>query len=209
MVEIMTAIQLTLENEEYQEALKKRGITDLNLIQMDPWPGGGIVNKNIKKGHRALKTISFLKESPDDNAYAKPISGLISHVDVTDKCVVEIEDHGVIKMAEASARYDANSQETLRSQPKEISITQPQGAGFEVSNNEISWEGWNLRVSLDPVEGLVIHNLKLDDRNIFYRASMSDMVVPYGSADPMHSWKAVHDGTESVSYTHLTLPTSV
>jgi primary-amine oxidase len=22
------------------------------------------------------------------------------------------------------------------------------------------------------------------------------MVVPYGSADPMHSWKAVHDGTE-------------
>ena len=196
MVEIMTAIQLTLENEEYQEALKKRGITDLNLIQMDPWPGGGIVNKNIKKGHRALKTISFLKESPDDNAYAKPISGLISHVDITDKCVVEIEDHGVVKMAEASARYDANSQETLRSQPKEISITQPQGAGFEVSNNEISWEGWNLRVSLDPIEGLVIHNLKLDDRNIFYRASMSDMVVPYGSADPMHSWKAVHDGTE-------------
>ena len=46
------------------------------------------------------------------------------------------------------------------------------------------------------IEGLVIHNLKLDDRSIFYRASMSDMVVPYGSADPMHSWKAVHDGTE-------------
>ncbi|SVC03705.1 uncharacterized protein METZ01_LOCUS256559, partial [marine metagenome] len=27
-------------------------------------------------------------------------------------------------------------------------------------------------------------------------AALSDMVVPYGSADPMHSWKAVHDGTE-------------
>ena len=25
---------------------------------------------------------------------------------------------------------------------------------------------------------------------------MSEMVVPYGSSDPMHSWKAVHDGTE-------------
>ena len=103
MVEIMSAIQLTLENEEYQEALRKRGITDLSLIQIDPWPGGGIVNQNIKKGHRALKTISFLKESPNDNAYAKPISGLISHVDITDKCVVEIEDHGVTKIAEASA----------------------------------------------------------------------------------------------------------
>ena len=196
MTEILTAIQLTLENEQYQEALKKRGITDLNLIQIDPWPGGGIVNKNIKRGHRALKTISFLKENPSDNAYAKPIQGLISHVDVTEKCVVEIEDHGVIKMAQSSAGYDAESQENLRSQPKEISISQPEGVGFKVTNNEISWEGWNLRVSLDPIEGLVIHNLKLEDRPILYRASMSDMVVPYGSSDPMHSWKAVHDGTE-------------
>ena len=196
MTEILTAIQLTLENEQYQEALKKRGITDLNLIQIDPWPGGGIVNKNIKKGHRALKTISFLKENPSDNAYAKPIQGLISHVDVTEKRVVEIEDHGVIKMAQASAGYDAESQENLRPQPKEISISQPQGVGFKITNNEISWEGWNLRVSLDPIEGLVIHNLKLEDRPILYRASMSDMVVPYGSSDPMHSWKAVHDGTE-------------
>ena len=196
MTEILTAIQLTLENEQYQEALKKRGITDLNLIQIDPWPGGGIVNKNIKRGHRALKTISFLKENPSDNAYAKPIQGLISHVDVTEKCVVEIEDHGVIKMAQASAGYDAESQENLRSQPKEISISQPEGVGFKVTNNEISWEGWNLRVSLDPIEGLVIHNLKLEERPILYRASMSDMVVPYGSSDPMHSWKAVHDGTE-------------
>ena len=196
MTEILTAIQLTLENEQYQEALKKRGITDLNLIQIDPWPGGGIVNKNIKKGHRALKTISFLKENPSDNAYAKPIQGLISHVDVTEKRVVEIEDHGVIKMAQASAGYDAESQENLRPQPKEISISQPQGVGFKIINNEISWEGWNLRVSLDPIEGLVIHNLKLEDRPILYRASMSDMVVPYGSSDPMHSWKAVHDGTE-------------
>ena len=38
MVEILTAIQLTLENEQYQEALKRRGITDLNLIQIDLGP---------------------------------------------------------------------------------------------------------------------------------------------------------------------------
>ena len=63
MSEIMIAIQLTLENDEYQAALEKRGITDLSLIQIDPWPGGGITHEKIKEGHRALKTISFLKES--------------------------------------------------------------------------------------------------------------------------------------------------
>ena len=49
LAEIFMAIQLTIEDENYQKALKKRGIEDLSLIQIDPWPGGGFVNKNIKK----------------------------------------------------------------------------------------------------------------------------------------------------------------
>ena len=32
--------------------------------------------------------------------------GLIAHVDLTEKKVVEIEDHGVVKVPEAHARYD-------------------------------------------------------------------------------------------------------
>ena len=190
------AIQLTIEDENYQKALKKRGIEDLGLIQIDPWPGGGFVNKNIKKGNRALKAISFLKDSEKDNAYAKPIQGLIAHVDLTEKKVVEIEDHGVVKIPQAHARYDKDGQESLRENPKEISITQPNGVGFSVEDNLISWEGWSLRASIDPIEGLALHQVSLNDRSIFYRAGLSDMVVPYGSSDPMHWWKAVHDGTE-------------
>ena len=53
---------LVLENKDYIEALKKRDIKNLDLIQIDPWPGGGMVNKHIKPGHRALKAISFIKE---------------------------------------------------------------------------------------------------------------------------------------------------
>ena len=194
--EIFSAIMLVLENKDYIEALKKRDIKNLDLIQIDPWPGGGMVNKHIKPGHRALKAISFIKESPEDNAYARPITGLIAHVDLTEMKVVEIEDHGVTKIPDAGARYDQGSQEFLRTKPKEINITQPNGTGFEVEDNFISWEGWNFRVSIDPISGLVLHNVTCQDRPILYRAAMSEMVVPYGSSDPMHSWKAVHDGTE-------------
>ncbi|MFL2734303.1 MAG: primary-amine oxidase [Gammaproteobacteria bacterium] len=196
LAEIYSAIQLTLEDSDYQKALEKRGITDLSLIHIDPWPGGGFVNKNIKKGNRALKAISFLKDSPKDNAYARPIQGLIAHIDLTEKKVVEIEDHGLVDVPKTHARYDADGQENLRDNPKEISITQPEGTGFSVQGNQVSWEGWKTRVSIDPIEGLVLHELSLNDRPIFFRAGMSDMVVPYGSSDPMHSWKAVHDGTE-------------
>ncbi len=196
LAEIFKAIELTMGNENYQKALEKRGIKDLSLIQIDPWPGGGFVNKNIKDGNRALKAISFLKDSEKDNAYARPIQGLIAHIDLTENKVVEIEDHGVVKVPQAHARYDKDGQESLRENPKEIAITQPEGVGFSVEDNLISWEGWQLRASIDPIEGLALHQVSLNNRSIFYRAGLSDMVVPYGSSDPMHWWKAVHDGTE-------------
>ena len=196
LAEIFKAIELTMGDENYQKALEKRGIKDLSLIQIDPWPGGGFVNKNIKNGNRALKAISFLKDSEKDNAYARPIQGLIAHIDLTENKVVEVEDHGVVEVPKAHARYDKDGQESLRENPKEIAITQPEGVGFSVEDNLISWEGWQLRASIDPIEGLALHQVSLNDRPIFYRAGLSDMVVPYGSSDPMHWWKAVHDGTE-------------
>jgi len=46
------------------------------------------------------------------------------------------------------------------------------------------------------VNGLVLHQLSLQDRPILYRAALSEMVVPYGDSDPMHSWKHVLDASE-------------
>ena len=56
--------------------------------------------------------------------------------------------------------------------PKEIKITQPDGVGFSVDRNKISWEGWYVRVSLTPDEGVVLHELSLNDRPILFRAAM-------------------------------------
>ncbi len=195
-LELFSSIDLIKKNNEYKKALEKRDITNLDLVHIDPWPGGGSVHSSIKEGHRALKAISFLKETVSDNGYAKPINGVIVHVDLTLNKVVSVEDYGIGPLPKAHARYDSSSQSKLREEPKLINITQPEGTGFEVNGNHISWEGWKVRVSIHPDEGLVLHQLSLNDRPIIYRAGMSDMVVPYGSADPMHQWKAVHDGTE-------------
>ena len=194
--EIYLAQELTKANKDYQDALSKRGISDMKLIQIDPWPAGGVVHESIKKGHRALKLISFVKENESDNGYAKPINGVISHVDLTLKKVTQVEDFGVVPVPKAHARYDADSQSELREHPKKIDITQPDGPGFNIDGNRINWEGWQARISVHPDEGPVLHQLSLNGRPILHRAALSDMVVPYGTADPMHSWKAVHDGTE-------------
>jgi len=55
-------------------------------------------------------------------------------------------------------------------------------------------------VSLDPHEGLVLHTVGYDDggrtRPILHRASISEMVVPYGDPGPMHGWKNAFDAGE-------------
>ena len=195
------AIMLTKSNKQWREAVAARGVdvtTDdaLALIQVDPWPAGGYAHDSVPKGHRAVRCIAFVREHATDNGYARPIHGLIAHVDITAKTVTHIEDSGIIPMPTASGRFDSESQHSIRSDLKPLEITQPEGTSFSVVGNKILWQGFDVRASVHPVNGLVLHELSLQDRPILYRAALSEMVVPYGDSDPMHSWKHVLDASE-------------
>ena len=69
-----------------------------------------------------------------------------------------------------------------------LEITQPEGPSFEVDGNLVRWQKWSLRVGMDPLEGLVLYTVGYEDggrvRPILYRASVSEMVVPYGHPGP-------------------------
>ncbi len=199
--ELGMAVMLTKQNEAWLAAIAKRGIPvsteeDLKLIQIDPWPAGGFVNSKIPEGHRAVKCIAFLKEDETDNGYARPVHGLIAHIDLTDRRVVDIEDHGIIPMPKEGGRFDSQNQRYARSDLTAIDIIQSNGPSFKVEGYKVSWQGYEFRVDMHPVNGLVLHQLKLQGRPILYRAALSDMVVPYGDEDPMHSWKHVLDASE-------------
>ena len=66
-----------------------------------------------------------------------------------------------------------------------------------MDGNHVHWQKWSLRVSMDSVEGLVLHDIGYEDegrvRPILFRASVSEMVVPYGDPGPMHGWKNAFD----------------
>ena len=201
MADLGTAVHLTKTHPEWLAAIAKRGIAtatdeDLALIQVDPWPAGGYAHPDLPQGHRALRCISFLRTDATDNGYARPVQGLICHVDLTAGKVVALEDHGVIPMPTASGRFDSAHQEHTRGDLKDLEITQPQGASFEVDGYHVRWQGYDLHVGFHPVNGLVLHQVSLQDRPLLYRAALSEMVVPYGDSDPLHSWKHVLDASE-------------
>ena len=136
-------IALTKSNTQWLAAVAARGIDvstqeALALIQIDPWPAGGYAHESVPKGHRAMRCIAFLREDATDNGYARPIHGLIAHVDITASKVTHIEDSGVIPMPTASGRFDSESQASIRSDLKPLNITQPEGTSFQVMGNKIT-----------------------------------------------------------------------
>ena len=60
ITEALNAILTTKEHPEYQAALAGRGITDLEAVQIDPWPAGTF-GYECEEGRRIARCISFLR----------------------------------------------------------------------------------------------------------------------------------------------------
>jgi primary-amine oxidase len=199
------AILACIAHPDYVAALARRGITDLDGVQIDPWPAG-VFGYAAEEGRRIARCISFLRDGPGDNGYARPIEGLIVHVDLGRGEVIEVIDHALrdghapVPVPTAAARYGAGDVGPLRTDLRPISITQPEGPSFTVEGNLVRWQKWSLRLGWDPYEGLVLHQVGYDDggrtRSILHRASISEMVVPYGDPGEVQGWKNAFDAGE-------------
>jgi primary-amine oxidase len=201
MGEAMNAVFTTVQHPDYIAALERRGITaeQREHIQIDPWPAGAF-GYEAEEGRRIARCISFLREHNADNGYARPIEGLIVHFDMGRNEVIEVIDHGATPLAPNRASYLPEDQPAMRTDLKPIEITQPEGPSFSVEGNLITWQKWQLRITFDPFEGLVLHQVAYDDdgrvRPIMHRASITEMVVPYGDPGEVHGWKNAFDAGE-------------
>ncbi len=173
---------------QWQQAMRKRGITEFGKVQVEMWSAGNFGFPE-EQGRRLFRGLSYLRED-SKNPYARPIEGIIAVVDMNARKVLKVIDSGVVPVPSATADVDEKSVGQLRDAPKPLQIVQPNGASFEVRGNEIRWQKWRFRYALHPREGLVLYTVGYEDqgkvRPILYRASLSEMVVPYG--DPSAGW---------------------
>ena len=186
------------DHPDWLAALDKRGITELDKVHIEPWLAG--INPPQMPTGRVLRAVAFLHEHPEDNYYARPIEGLTAYIE-TDGGATLVEDNGVVPTPMEAADYAEQFVDQLRTDLKPLDIIQPDGPSFEVDGNVITWQKWHMRVSVNPIEGLIIHDLRYrdgdNDRPIFHRMGLSDMVVPYGDASPLHYWKHAFDAGET------------
>jgi primary-amine oxidase len=199
MEEAIGILAALYENPDWNAALDRRGITDRSLVQIDPWPAGTFGTEH-EQGRRITRCLAYLRHSPDDNGYARPLEGLMAYVDMGRGTVLEVVDLGVVPLPPQLGSYYPEDNGPLRTDLRPLAITQPEGPSFTVDGNLVRWQKWSLRVGMDPLEGLVLHTVGYEDggrvRPLLFRASVSEMVVPYGHPGPMHSWKSAFDAGE-------------
>ena len=169
------------------EALARRGITDVDMVMVDAWSAGNF-GVEEEEGLRLVFARLWLKTGPNDNGYARPIEGVIPVVDLNRMEVLRVEDHGIVPLPPNDGNYAAEYVEDFRQDLKPLDITQPEGPSFTVEGNKVSWQKWSMRLGFNPREGLALYCIGYEDngrvRPVMYRASLSEMVVPYGDPRP-------------------------
>jgi primary-amine oxidase len=180
--------------------LAERGVRDLELVQIDPWAMGTLPVEGVDGQRRLVRALAYLREFPGDNGLARPLENLVFIVDPNTEEVVKIVEGEAVPVPPESGNYDVGSVGPLRDDLRPIEIRQPEGVSFTVTGNEIAWQRWRVHVSLHPVDGLVLHQLRYEDggreRTILYRAAISEMVVPYGDPSITFHFRNVFDAGE-------------
>lgn len=192
--------QAVLASPEFKAALKKHyGIEDTRLVMVDIW-SAGYYGQEEEKTRRLARPLCFIRKDPTDNGYHRPIEGLRPLVDLNQMKVIRVDEYGRWPLPPGECNYAAERVQDFRKDIKQLDINQPQGPSFEVDGNVVRWQKWSFVIGFNAREGLTLHHLCYNDkgrqRPILYRASLSEMVVPYGDPAPQQARKNAFDAGE-------------
>jgi primary-amine oxidase len=186
----------------WRAALRNRGLTDadLDLVQVDPISPGHFDHEPWA-GRRILRAVSYFRDREQANAYAHPIEGVVAIVDLIEGAVIDLFDDGRnVPIPRTRHDYDSETLKPFRTDVRPLDIVQPEGPGFTVDGWLVTWQDWRFRIGFTQREGLVLHRLGLKDgdrhRHVVYRASITEMAVPYADPTPQHFGKCAFDAGE-------------
>jgi primary-amine oxidase len=201
--------ELIRADPRWQDAMRKRGVTDFSLAIVDKWACGYTGPEDDPSTRRISRPLTFVRDSADGNGYARPVENLVVMIDLDARAIVDVIDTGVVAIPTRSGNYrpdqitDENNVPNfprVREPMKPILIEQPEGPSFTMDGNAITWANWRFRVGYTPREGLVLHQIGYTDRGVLRpvvsRASLSEMYVPYGDPGDTHWNKNVFDEGE-------------
>src|SRR5260221_8012348 len=169
------------------EALKKRGITDLNPVVCFADPFSYFALPELE-GHRIMMGGCAYTHGVY-LGWSRDVEGLQIKVDGTEKKVLQVIEEGITPVSQAPVNYQ-DLETAPRAGTTPISVSQPLGPSFKITGSEVSWQNWRFRFRLDPRVGAIINLAGIQNgdrfRSVLYEGSMSELYVPY--MDPAIGW---------------------
>jgi len=183
---------------EVVASLAQRGIIDISLVMIEVWTYGRAVMPERWRDRRLGWCDVWYRETPEGNVYAHPVSGLKLVVDLNTLELLELEDDHDHGQPAVNAEYVPGPWSgEQRTDLEPLHITQPDGPSFTLDGTELRWQRWSMRLGFNYREGPVIHQVTYDDhgtvRDIAYRLSLAEMVVPYRDTSFDHYRRTAFD----------------
>ncbi|TID22218.1 TynA Cu2+-containing amine oxidase [Venturia nashicola] len=196
--EIIAIETIALEDERVKAEIAKLELPEGTVVVCDPWIYG---SDGVNDDERMYQCFLYMRDpanpsNPDGCHYSFPlaISPVISS-ETMKVLRVDIMPTGADNTIKPTTKWQpvpANEYvsecQQLRTDVKPLHVVQPEGASFTVTEEGTStvleWQKWKMRVGFNHREGMVLHDVRYENRSLFYRLSLSDMNIPY--ADPRH-----------------------
>ncbi|HEV8599670.1 MAG TPA: hypothetical protein VGQ69_09950 [Gemmatimonadales bacterium] len=188
------AIRLLWRDPRWTAALDRHGL-DSGEVVLEAFGPGVLGEPWESPTHRFVRLIPHERSTPFP--WAAPVEGLVAVVDLTTDSVSEVLDVESVPPFRRTGFPPPLAEPALRP----LRIAQPRGASFVIRGHEISWQGWAFRYGFHPREGLVLYDVALGPpggarRRVLSRASIAELLVPYGHPSRTWAFRAVFDAGE-------------
>ncbi|PSK34791.1 Copper amine oxidase 1 [Elsinoe australis] len=209
--EFDTLVRVCEKSPEFQAAIAEFKLPESFEVVIEPWPYGGL--EDTDENGRYFQGLIFAQDlrnkNPDSNFYAYPLP-LIPVMDIHKEKIIRIDrlatggkgdsltgqthSERVIDHCGPAEYVPELLPNGTRKDLKKLDVLQPDGPSFSVKDESlVEWQKWRFRVSFNPREGAVIHDVHYDGRSVFHRLSVSEMTVPYADARPVYVRKQAFD----------------
>lgn len=140
-------VETTIKKDaSFIDAMKKRGVTNMDLVCVDPW-SAGVYDDDLEsdQGMRLTRALCWVRKDGDaaDNYYSHPVDGLVVMVDMSASPmrVLRVEDHKVVPIPQATCNYTRShvkeSKSGFRQAVKPLHIAQPEGPSFTTTGRNV------------------------------------------------------------------------